>query len=91
MPFANLAKYAKEVENMAPELAYKFVNEKMTDEAWRAIDMCLLMEGATPEWLANIIGTQMNHGKEIPATIRKFFSKALEHRKWLLDTVGNDL
>jgi len=66
---------------LAPEVAYKYVNEQMPEYCWQAIDKCLRMEGSTPEILSQFLAEKM----DIPDPIRRFFSRALEHRKWLLD------
>ena len=71
----------EEVDNMLPQMAYKFVYEKMPKDAVEAIEKCLLIEGMTPEIIAGIL---VERYPSISDNIKRFFIKALEYHKFLI-------
>lgn len=85
-----IAQKNKRIKDMSPEVAYGFIYEHMSDDVTVALDRSLRMEDCTPEKVANLTmasfpppaspeEAQKRAGMEV------MFTKALEHRKWLLD------
>jgi len=81
-----MMKFDEYVKEMAPELAYKFIIPHMPDAAWEAIDKCLKMEGVTPDNLSGMMEEMFKeNGYPTYEAATRILTKALEHRKWLLD------
>ena len=69
-----------EINNMLPHTAYKFVYEKMPKDAIETIEKAFSL-GMNPEDIGN------HFAKRYPMleSKKKFFIKALEHHKFLIE------
>lgn len=71
----------KEVDNLEPHMAYKFVYETMPADVAEGIEKAFAA-GMTPDQIADFFCEKY---PEIGGPIKRFFIKALEHHKFLWD------